>query len=174
MNWRFNNDFVVVELYTYSEEPEFVWNAEAFNILFQAKCMWWKWEDYCEVFVFLIVGENKKWKDYSRDEKLDFIIYLLEQCELVDRTRRCQAMRAILYLIQGKFNLENFHLKISFMQVYFINVRIWMNICRMPKKMFYYCILVMVCIYLLICLTWKWISRTTNLILKKKIKWALF
>jgi hypothetical protein len=28
-----------LELYTYSEEPEFVWNAEAFNILFQAKCM---------------------------------------------------------------------------------------------------------------------------------------
>ena len=30
--------FVVVELYTYSEEPEFVWNAEAFNVFFQAKC----------------------------------------------------------------------------------------------------------------------------------------
>ena len=29
---------IYVELYTYSEEPEFVWNAEAFNILFQAKC----------------------------------------------------------------------------------------------------------------------------------------
>lgn len=28
----------ISELYTYSEEPEFVWNAEAFNILFQAKC----------------------------------------------------------------------------------------------------------------------------------------
>ena len=50
----------------------------------------------------ILDGENKKWKDYSRDEKIDFIIYLLEQCELVDRTRRCQAMRAILYLIQGK------------------------------------------------------------------------
>ncbi|CAF3744522.1 unnamed protein product [Rotaria sp. Silwood1] len=74
----------IAELYTYSEEPEFVWNAEAFNILFQAK-----------------YGENKKWKDYSKDDKIDFIVYLLEQCELVDRTRRCQAMRAILYLVQG-------------------------------------------------------------------------
>ncbi|CAF3183298.1 unnamed protein product [Rotaria sp. Silwood2] len=76
----------ISELYTYSEEPEFVWNAEAFNILFQAK-----------------YGENKKWKEYSREDKIDFIIYLLEQCELVDRTRRCQAMRAILYLVQGVF-----------------------------------------------------------------------
>jgi hypothetical protein len=59
-------------------------------------------------FLFLIVGENKNWKDYSRDEKIDFIIYLLEQCELVDRTRRCQSMRAILYLIQGKFNFLKF------------------------------------------------------------------
>lgn len=50
-----------------------------------------------------IDGETKKWKDCSRDEKLDFMIYLLEQCELVNRTRRCQAMRAILYLIQGVF-----------------------------------------------------------------------
>ena len=31
------------------------------------------------------------------------IIYFLEQCELVNRTQRCQAMRAILYLIQGIF-----------------------------------------------------------------------
>ncbi|CAF4020323.1 unnamed protein product, partial [Rotaria sordida] len=76
----------ITELYTYSEEPEFVWNAEAFNIFFQAK-----------------YGENKKWKDYSKDDKIDFIVYLLEQCELVDRTRRCQAMRAILYLVQGVF-----------------------------------------------------------------------
>ncbi len=30
---------IFIELYTYSEEPEFVWNAEAFKILFQAKCM---------------------------------------------------------------------------------------------------------------------------------------
>ena len=51
----------------------------------------------------LIVGENQQWKETSRDEKIDFIIYLLEQCELVDRSRRCQAMRAILYLIQGNF-----------------------------------------------------------------------
>jgi len=76
----------IAELYTYSEEPEFVWNAEAFNVFFQAK-----------------FGENKKWKDYSRDEKIEFFIYLLEQCELVDRGRRCQAMRAILYLMQGVF-----------------------------------------------------------------------
>lgn len=48
-------------------------------------------------------GENKKWMDYSRDEKIEFLVYLLEQCELVDRARRCQAMRAILYLIQGVF-----------------------------------------------------------------------
>ncbi|CAF0832813.1 unnamed protein product [Adineta ricciae] len=76
----------ISELYTYSEEPEFVWNAEAFNVLFQAK-----------------YGGAKKWKEYSRDEKIDFIIYLLEQCELVDRNRRLQAMRAMLYLIQGVF-----------------------------------------------------------------------
>jgi hypothetical protein len=51
-----------------------------------------------------IDGENKKWIDCSREEKIDLMIYLLEQCELVDRTRRCQAMRGILYLIQGKIS----------------------------------------------------------------------
>jgi len=57
------------------------------------------------VFLFSIRldGESKKWKDCSREDKLDFIIYLLEQCELVDRTRRCQAMRAILYIVQVVF-----------------------------------------------------------------------
>lgn len=37
-NDKFRKFSVVVELYTYSEEPEFVWNAEAFNSLFQMKC----------------------------------------------------------------------------------------------------------------------------------------
>ena len=52
---------------------------------------------------FDLDGENKKWVDYAREEKIEFLVYLLEQCELVDRARRCQAMRAILYLIQGVF-----------------------------------------------------------------------
>lgn len=95
----------LVELYTYSEEPEFVWNAEAFNNLFQLKCRSNN-ETKLTCLLFLLCsidGENKKWKDCSRDEKIDLIVYLLEQCELVNRTRRCQAMRAILYLIQGVF-----------------------------------------------------------------------
>jgi hypothetical protein len=44
---------------------------------------------------------------------VDFIIYLLEQCELVDRSRRCQAMRAILYLVQGNSNEINYQTKVN-------------------------------------------------------------
>lgn len=54
------------------------------------------------IFLFSIDDDSKKWTEYSRDDKIQFIVYLLEQCELVDRSRRCQAMRAILYLVQGK------------------------------------------------------------------------
>ena len=100
--------FRAIELYTYSEEPEFVWNAEAFNILFQAKCKIRGWV-FSPTRFDALGPENKKWKEYSRDEKIDFIIYLLEQCELVDRTRRCQAMRAILYLVQGNEQRRDDH-----------------------------------------------------------------
>jgi hypothetical protein len=37
--FEYFDNLIFIELYTYSEEPEFVWNAEAFNILFKAKCI---------------------------------------------------------------------------------------------------------------------------------------
>ena len=104
---------------------------------------------------FTVVGGTKQWKEYSRDEKIDFIIYLLEQCELVDRNRRLQAMRAILYLIQGKLPYYTHKLTwYSIIQVCFINARTSMNTWSMQKKTFFYFIRVMVCIYLLIYSTW--------------------
>ncbi|CAF1125017.1 unnamed protein product [Didymodactylos carnosus] len=44
-----------------------------------------------------------QWKNLSLEDKKDFIIYLLEQCELVNKDSRCSVLRALLYLIQGVF-----------------------------------------------------------------------
>ncbi|CAF0947828.1 unnamed protein product [Didymodactylos carnosus] len=90
----------IAELYAYSEEPEFVWNANAYDTLFRAKH-----------------HGTDQWKDLSPLEKTDFMVYLLEQCEFVDRTRRCSALRAILYLMQGVFY------QCSDVDEYFTNVK---------------------------------------------------
>ena len=150
---------VLLELYTYSEEPEFVWNAEAFNAFSQAKCKindaGWRWNSHR----FLLVGETKNWKDLSRDVKLDFIVYLLEQCELVDRTKRSQAMRAILYLAQGKSYWFHWTLIWSKnFQAFFINVRTLTNARTWRKKMFFYCTIAIQFIFSSIFSTWNWIS----------------
>lgn len=117
----------------------------------------------------LLDGENKKWKDYSREEKIDFIIYLLEQCELVDRNRRCQAMRAILYLIQGNASvLFNDHIQEIIHEKYFlhrlfqgcsINARMSMKTWPSPGRMFFCCIRVMLCISSSIYSIWNWLSE---------------
>jgi hypothetical protein len=76
----------LAEWYTYSEEPEFVWNATAF------KSTLYK-EHYGE----------KKWLELTPREKKSHVLRLLNQTDVTSKKTRDDVYRSILYLIQGVF-----------------------------------------------------------------------
>lgn len=73
----------LAEWYTYSEEPEYLWNHKAFK-------------DTCNL--------EKKWASLTHQEQLAQISRLLDQTEISDKTTRDNACRALLYIVQGNFN----------------------------------------------------------------------
>src|SRR5882757_9096472 len=73
------------ELYSYTEENEFITNKNIFEELM---------ED---------LGFPLKWTHMSTDQRNRVIQRLAEGCEMCDRTRRMRYIRAVLYLIQGNF-----------------------------------------------------------------------
>lgn len=76
----------ISEWYTYSEEAEFLWNADSFkNTFFEQKY------------------PNKRWSDLTVAQKKTHIIRLLDQTENSQKNLRDDANRAILYLAQGVF-----------------------------------------------------------------------
>lgn len=81
-----NLDEELAEWYTYSEEPEYLWNLKAFN------------DKY-----FKHNYENKKWSDLSRAEKKTHIIRLLDETDVNSKQNRDNICRSILYLAQGCF-----------------------------------------------------------------------
>lgn len=74
----------IAEWYTYSEEPEYLWNQNAFKESFQT-----------------IYGDEKLWKDLSIVEKRTHLNRLLNQTENKNKTARDSACRSILYISQG-------------------------------------------------------------------------
>ncbi|CAF0731843.1 unnamed protein product [Brachionus calyciflorus] len=88
-------DNEIAEWYTYSEEPEFVWNLNAFNDLLN--------KHYA----------GKKWKDLDVKEKKSHVLRLLDYTEIGDKKTRDNACRSILYLCQGTFseteNINEYH-----------------------------------------------------------------
>ena len=75
----------IAEWYTYSEEPEFLWNLKAFKNSMK--------KNYGE----------RKWSDLNRQERKTHITRLLDQTEISNKQIRDDASRAILYLAQGVF-----------------------------------------------------------------------
>ncbi|RNA35377.1 striatin-interacting 2 [Brachionus plicatilis] len=93
-----DSDTLEVELaewYTYSEEPEFLWNLNSFKNLLN--------KNY----------PNKKWKDLNQKEKKSHILRLIEYTDVDHKQARDDACRSILYLCQGTFdeveNLQEYH-----------------------------------------------------------------
>ncbi len=100
----------LAEWYTYSEEPEFVWNANAFKNTSKK---------YCEYFFFLFLFSlfrlihnhneknrlvsNLKWFELTRNEKKTHINRLLDETEINNKQHRDEIYRSILYLAQGVF-----------------------------------------------------------------------
>ena len=76
----------IAEWYTYSEEPEYAWNENAFNESFHN-----------------IYDDDKLWKELSIIEKRTHLNRLLNQTENKIKTARDNACRSILYIAQGIF-----------------------------------------------------------------------
>ncbi|XP_023209422.1 striatin-interacting protein 1-like [Centruroides sculpturatus] len=75
----------IAELYSYTEDLEFLWNKTAFEELM---------EQY---------GYPKKWNGLATSQKEEIILRLLDVIEVSQRNTRMHAVRAILYLLQGAF-----------------------------------------------------------------------
>ncbi|XP_013792806.1 striatin-interacting protein 1-like [Limulus polyphemus] len=75
----------IAELYSYTEESEFLQNKKAF-------------EDLMDEY-----GSPEKWNEMTEDQKHVVVLKLLDAIEVSQRTSRMIAVRAILYLVQGIF-----------------------------------------------------------------------
>lgn len=75
----------IAELYSYTEDLEFLWNKTAFEELM---------EQY---------GYPKRWGGLTTAQKEEIILRLLDVIEVSQRNTRMHAVRAILYLLQGIF-----------------------------------------------------------------------
>ncbi|XP_076338024.1 striatin interacting protein isoform X2 [Tachypleus tridentatus] len=75
----------IAELYSYTEESEFLQNKKAF-------------EDLMEEY-----GSPEKWNEMTEDQKHVVVLKLLDAIEVSQRASRMLAVRAILYLVQGVF-----------------------------------------------------------------------
>ncbi|XP_066598127.1 striatin-interacting protein 1 homolog [Prorops nasuta] len=73
----------IAELYSYTEQPEFQLNLEAF-------------EDQLKMYKLI-----PWWQKLSEDEKQSVIEKLMDQLEVSDKQQRMKAARCILYLAQG-------------------------------------------------------------------------
>ncbi|XP_061494003.1 striatin-interacting protein 2 isoform X2 [Rhineura floridana] len=71
------------ELYSYTEEPEFAANRKCFEEDFQTKV------------------KNKQWLELDLTRQKAYVMHLLDGLEVVNREKRLQVARAILYLAQG-------------------------------------------------------------------------
>ncbi len=76
----------LAELYSYSENEEFLDNYNAFE----------QWAQRNRV-------KNPKWLSLSRDTQVALVLDLLDDFELFDKLRRQEAVRSCLYLLQGCF-----------------------------------------------------------------------
>uniref|UniRef100_A0A7M4E3F8 Striatin interacting protein 2 n=1 Tax=Crocodylus porosus TaxID=8502 RepID=A0A7M4E3F8_CROPO len=73
------------ELYSYTEEPEFVTNRRCFEEDFQTQV------------------QGKRWPDLDTAQQKAYVMRLLDGLEVVNRDKRLKVARAILYLAQGVF-----------------------------------------------------------------------
>ncbi|KYO38869.1 hypothetical protein Y1Q_0023524 [Alligator mississippiensis] len=73
------------ELYSYTEEPEFVTNRRCFEEDFQTQV------------------QGKRWPDLDTAQQKAYVMRLLDGLEVVNRDKRLRVARAILYLAQGVF-----------------------------------------------------------------------
>uniref|UniRef100_A0A8C2PDB9 Striatin-interacting protein 2 n=1 Tax=Capra hircus TaxID=9925 RepID=A0A8C2PDB9_CAPHI len=74
-----------VELYSYTENPEFTTNRRCFE----------------EDFKTQVQGEE--WLELEEDAQKAYVMGLLDRLEVVSRERRLKVARAVLYLAQGTF-----------------------------------------------------------------------
>eukprot|EP00794_Sanderia_malayensis_P017832 gene17832-19615_t len=72
----------LAELYSYTEENEFVENADIFH------------ENYAGT-------ESRPWKELSKKEKHQYLLKILDRLEIINVKERRNAVRTVLYLCQG-------------------------------------------------------------------------
>ena len=87
----------LAEWYTYSEEPEFLWNLKAFKAAT-------KDNTYCGTSE-RTGGTNQprtsEWCSLNADQRRVTLMKLLDQIEMKNKQMRDRAARAILYIAQG-------------------------------------------------------------------------
>uniref|UniRef100_A0A8C2QYL4 Striatin interacting protein 2 n=1 Tax=Capra hircus TaxID=9925 RepID=A0A8C2QYL4_CAPHI len=83
--WRLNFRSCIVQLYSYTENPEFTTNRRCFE----------------EDFKTQVQGEE--WLELEEDAQKAYVMGLLDRLEVVSRERRLKVARAVLYLAQGTF-----------------------------------------------------------------------
>lgn len=76
----------IAEWYTYSEEPEFLWNIKAFKDAF-----------YKQHY------QERKWSQLTYNERRVHVMRLLNQTDVNDKQARENVYRAVLYIAQGNF-----------------------------------------------------------------------
>uniref|UniRef100_A0A8C4VZF8 Striatin interacting protein 2 n=1 Tax=Gopherus evgoodei TaxID=1825980 RepID=A0A8C4VZF8_9SAUR len=74
-----------IELYSYTEEPEFTINRKCFEEDFQTQV------------------QGKRWPELDLAQQKAYVMRLLDGLEVVNRDKRLKAARAVLYLAQGVF-----------------------------------------------------------------------
>jgi hypothetical protein len=77
----------LAEWYTYSEEPEFVWNINAFTDVTSKK-----------------FKNRTKWFELDTHEKQTHLIEMLNETDNANKEIRVNNYRAILYLVQGVYD----------------------------------------------------------------------
>ncbi|KAJ7377890.1 Striatin-interacting protein 2 [Desmophyllum pertusum] len=76
----------IAELYSYTEEFEFKFNREAF-----------------EITLYAMTQDSDKWTEMDQNERRKLLFLVIERCEAVDPDVRLTAARVLLYLVQGNF-----------------------------------------------------------------------
>uniref|UniRef100_A0A3P8NJ56 Striatin interacting protein 2 n=1 Tax=Astatotilapia calliptera TaxID=8154 RepID=A0A3P8NJ56_ASTCA len=76
----------LIQLYSYTEEPEFALNRDYFEEDFRSH------------------ARGRRWIELTVEEQRAYVMRLLDALEVTDRDKRLKVARAILYLAQGVFD----------------------------------------------------------------------
>ena len=93
----------IAELYSYTEDKEFVYNKSCFQMLLQQKVGGEESSSSSQQ-----QQQQPMWKDLNEEKRSDVILFLLNATEVSDRDGRLETLRALLYLCQGVYGeVEN-------------------------------------------------------------------